>query len=266
MKRNVMIPAAGCVLLLGAALLIREGLTSGFSSMDERESRSPSAFPSSHNGGSISESGFEVPSNSSDLPNDGQAPVEIADSLPATSPQNAQGAVDLHQPPSASRAGRPKPKHVLPDDSDDLAATLDEADLADMESEAPQSYQLPAVRLAHDVPLPAVILTLNEEQIDPENKTPQPIKDAMKSIVDKFYTNLAESAAEGDYVSKDPDGTLVVGKGPGVERAREEADQIYRALFGEEAYNRMTMNSVLESQLPIVDSTVVEPATGPAEP
>jgi hypothetical protein len=266
MKRNVMIPVAGCVLLLGAALLIREGRTPSFTSMDEKESRSPSAIPSTDNRISLSENPQEVRPHSDKMPDAAQEPVETAKSSPKNSPRNAQGAVSHPLASSAPRVKRPMAKNVLPDDSDEVSANLEETDLAGVESEATQSYQLPAVRLAHDVPLPAVILTLNEEQIDPENKTPKPIKDAMKSIVDKFYTNLAESAAEGDYVSKDPDGTLVVGKGPGVERAREEADQIYRALFGEEAYNRMTMDSVLESQLPVVDSSAEEPATGPAAP
>lgn len=261
-----MIPIAGCILLLGAALLTREGWAPSFSSMDEKDSRSPIAFPSTDNRISLSENPQEVRTDSHKMPDAVHEPAEIADFSSNDPSQPVQGAVKHAHTPSIPRAKRQMASDVLPDDSDEVSANLEDAELAGVEPEAPVSYQLPAVRLADDVQLPAVILTLNEEQIDPENKTPQPIKDAMKSIVDKFYTNIAESAAEGDYVSKDPDGTLVVGKGPGVERAREEADQIYRALFGEEAYNRMTMDSLLESQLPVVDSSVGEQDTSPAQP
>lgn len=234
--------------------------------MGEKKSRPTSALPSRDHGISLSENPQEIPTLADKMPAAADQAVKIADLSPNNQARPMEAVAKNPNAQAATRAKRPIASDVVPDDSDVISESVEEADFAEVEPETLASYQLPAVRLADDVQLPAVILTLNEEQIDPENKTPQPIKDAMKSIVDKFYTNIAESAAEGDYVSKDPDGTLVVGKGPGVERAREEADQIYRALFGEEAYNRMTMDSLLESQLPVVDSSVEGQDTSPAQP
>lgn len=115
----------------------------------------------------------------------------------------------------------------------------------------PNNSPLPAVRLADDVPLPAVILAIHTEQNDPENKRPQPVKNAMKVIVDTFYQDLAKAAAQGEQKSIDPDGTHVIGKGPPIDNARTRANDVYRALFGDAAYNQMTMNAVLDAQLPV---------------
>lgn len=149
-----------------------------------------------------------------------------------------------NQHSGTTTAGRPSPG----DDFQADPATTSKAE--SISSDTIVEVVLPAVRLADDVQLPAVILTLNQEQADPENTTPQPIKDAMKSIVDTFYQDLAKAALEGEHISQDPDGTYVIGKGNAVDRARDRANEIYRALFGEDAYNRMTMNAVLEAQIP----------------
>lgn len=149
-----------------------------------------------------------------------------------------------------SAAGPASRNQNLPDHTEDggsATRSAEEQDADDILVETP----LPAVRLADEVQLPAVILTLNEERVDPDNLTPQPIKDAMNSIVDTFYQDLAKAALEGEHAGQDPDGTYIIGKGSAVDRARDRANEIYRALFGEDAYNRMTMSAALEAQLPV---------------
>jgi hypothetical protein len=122
------------------------------------------------------------------------------------------------------------------------------------------------IQLAEDVKLPAVILAINAAERNPQNKMPAPVAAAMHGIVDTFYQELAESVAK-DVAEKKSEtsaettvaienDTVLIHPGPAVERARDHANQMYRALFGDAAYNQMTMNAVMESQLP------VEPVTG----
>lgn len=122
------------------------------------------------------------------------------------------------------------------------------------------------IQLAEDVKLPAVILAINAAERNPQNKMPAPVAAAMHGIVDTFYRELAESVAKDVAEKKsetsaettvaNENDTVLIHPGPAVERARDHANQMYRALFGDAAYNQMTMNAVMESQLP------VEPVAG----
>ncbi|MEI6196243.1 MAG: hypothetical protein WCS42_18140 [Verrucomicrobiota bacterium] len=127
------------------------------------------------------------------------------------------------------------------------------------------------IRLADNVKLPAVILALSDPNRDPEHKLPQPVLDCMQGIVDRFYQDLAASASNQSGTANKPpgtspdpaapvtaaDNTVVIEPGPAVDKARARANEMYRALFGDEAYNQLTMNSALEVQLP-----VAAPASG----
>lgn len=130
--------------------------------------------------------------------------------------------------------------------------------------------QLPVgVRLADDVKLPAVILALGlalgNPNRDPEHKTPAPIAAAMQGIVDRFYQELATSVRDqspaGSQASSDAadasgtgvggeENTVVIKPGPAVDQARARANETYRTLFGDEAYNRMVMNAAMEVMSP----------------
>lgn len=138
------------------------------------------------------------------------------------------------------------------------------------------------IRLADDVKLPAVILAINAAERDPQKNIPEPVKAAMRGIVDTFYRDLADSAAATqapNSTSKPPDSateapdsasqtpeptaaesvteddTIVIRPGPAVEEARERANETYRALFGDAAFDQMTMNALIESQLPAIPVT-----------
>lgn len=116
----------------------------------------------------------------------------------------------------------------------------------------------PGFQLADDVQLPAVILALSAAEKNPTKKVPEPIAAAMRGIIDTFYQDLAESARsaaaggnQATTLETAADGTVIIQKGPAVDRARARANETYRALFGADAFNRMTMNALLESQLPV---------------
>lgn len=135
------------------------------------------------------------------------------------------------------------------------------------------------VQLADNVKLPAVILAINAARKDPQNKLPAPVAAAMQGIVDTFYRDLAEGAAKsradtpveasGEQVASpaqtgestgetvaspniDASGieitedTIVIHPGPTVEQARDQANETFRALFGDAAYNQMTMKAMFE--------------------
>lgn len=241
MRPTLMHLSAAGILLVGLVILIRQpGPTEGLamsSVMSRRNSserntatQDPSS-PSQPNAGPalMPEAKTPVPQ-----PDDFSPQHSVAKPGPRTSPGASPRTTPLESNDSKHQASDSVSGNEIPGMADDVLVEI----------------PLPAVRLADDVQLPAVILTLNEERADPANLTPQPIKDAMNSIVDTFYQDLAKAAVQGEHVGQDPDGTYVIGKGSAVDRARDRANEIYRALFGDDAYNRMSMNAVLESQLP----------------
>lgn len=112
------------------------------------------------------------------------------------------------------------------------------------------------IRLADNVQLPAVIIALSNPNRDPNHKIPAPVAAAMQSIVDTFYQALtaaaqAQAAAGKAATAPGGDNTAVIQPGPAVDQARARANQAYRALFGDEAYNQLTLNAALEVKLPV---------------
>lgn len=101
-----------------------------------------------------------------------------------------------------------------------------------------------AIQLADNVQLPAVLMV----QDRPTTTTPQ-LAAAISGIGDAFYQKLAASTAPG--ATSGTQDSAVIEPGPEVAQARDLANETYRALFGDEAYNRQTMNSVIEVQLPV---------------
>jgi hypothetical protein len=64
-------------------------------------------------------------------------------------------------------------------------------------------------------------------------------------------TGAVPGVPAGETIEDSADGpTVVVTNRPEVEAARKRADWRFKALFGSAAYNRMTMNSLLETRLP----------------
>lgn len=108
------------------------------------------------------------------------------------------------------------------------------------------------IRLADNVQLPAVVLAINAVENNPQSTLPEPVAAAMHAIVDTFYQDLAESSRQnGSVTSPDEEGTVVIQPGPAVESARARANETYRALFGDDAFNRLTVNTALEVRIPV---------------
>jgi hypothetical protein len=124
-----------------------------------------------------------------------------------------------------------------------------------------QAASPPGLRLAPDVRLPAAALPVDFEM------TPL-AEQALKVIIDDYYRDLAaglaphlDAAGNGKQPVDNMDGpvietgengekTVVVPNGAVSEYARNRADARFRALFGNAAFNRMTIQSALESRLP----------------
>lgn len=176
------------------------------------------------------------------------------------------------QKPSGAKVGQPAntvkrgakndPARVVADGQaaqnlDDIAG--DVAPRPNATSSTPKSGSVPkGIRLADSVKLPAVILAINAAEKDTQTKIPAPVAAAMHGIVDSFYRDLADSAEKGDPdTNPEASGaesgtkdTVVIHPSPEVELAREKANETYRALFGDAAYDQMTMRALMEAQLP----------------
>jgi hypothetical protein len=127
------------------------------------------------------------------------------------------------------------------------------------------------IQLGQDVRLPAALMNQsgNDLLID-ERSDSTKVTAAVEQIANSFYRELAGLAlapATAEDVPVDPqhelsestdDGnTVVIATGSQVEEARERADEIYRVLYGDDAYNRYSIGSAVEVRLPadIVEST-----------
>ena len=108
-----------------------------------------------------------------------------------------------------------------------------------------------AFRLGSDVRLPAALM----HQAMATATTPA-IATASQGIIDSFYQEISTHARDGmaeEQVNSPQatnDDTRIVPAGPDADKARGRADETYRALYGNEAYNRHSINSALEVRLP----------------
>ena len=119
---------------------------------------------------------------------------------------------------------------------------------------------LPAIQLADDVRLPAALMPHDTSKESPV------VAAARAAIGDRFYRELQEIAAKDsvtdpatkdsaakDSAAKDSAAeptTVVIHQSPATENALKRANEEYRALFGDEAFNRKTMDTQLEVKLP----------------
>jgi hypothetical protein len=112
------------------------------------------------------------------------------------------------------------------------------------------------IRLAPDVRLPVAAMPLNF-------KVSPVAKKAIDQIVKDYYRELASpppseqggdsNASSAGLIEQSENGELtrVITNGPAVDAARKRADYRFKALFGNDAYNRMTMNTLLEARMPV---------------
>ena len=107
--------------------------------------------------------------------------------------------------------------------------------------------RLPAVQLAGNAKFPAVFMARVLPVADGDDAVNPAVKAAHEAISGKFYQDLAVNSTPVDPA--DDDGTVVIGSGPVLEGASAHADEQFRSLFGNEAYNRHAMDSAREVML-----------------
>lgn len=112
------------------------------------------------------------------------------------------------------------------------------------------------LRLAPDVRLPVAAMPLNF-------KVSPVAQQAINQIVQDYYREIAEGLpteqsggahASNDGLIEEPETgelTRIVTNGPTVDEARERADYRFKALFGNDAYNQMTIRTLLEARTPV---------------
>ncbi len=110
---------------------------------------------------------------------------------------------------------------------------------------------LPAIQLAEDVRLPAALMPHQTA-----NESPA-VTAARIAIGERFYRELQEivaNQAPADAAVQAPvdaAATTVIHQSRATENALRRANEEYRALFGDEAFNRKTMDTHLEVKLPV---------------
>jgi hypothetical protein len=152
-------------------------------------------------------------------------------------------------------------------------ADTNPADISDTHSTIPDGPQDMgstqagrAIQLAENVRLPAAFMAQSEPEMAALTISTNAVAAANLAITDSFYQQLAAGVAAQPAPAAHPEAnrsgmmpvtptpgtedTTVIPPGPEVASARESADELYRALFGDEAYGRMTLHSALEVRLP----------------
>lgn len=104
------------------------------------------------------------------------------------------------------------------------------------------------IRLGNDVRLPAALM----HQATATVATTPEIAAARQGIIDSFYQELSTHAAGPQLNSPivGAESINIIPTGQDTDAARKRADEAYRALYGNEAYNRHSINSALEVRLP----------------
>lgn len=127
----------------------------------------------------------------------------------------------------------------------------------------PGSEASPAIQLGANVQLPAALMAQGTWASNPSLANSPAAMAANEEIVNSFYRELSERLSEipptpnGESPAQPPasglqtvDATLIVSEGPIIQDVRERANQRFRTLYGNEAYNRLMMNAAIESSLP----------------
>ena len=241
MRSKHLILAGSGLLVLSAFLITRPTGPDARSAAVAHTSAEPTTRPTT-NPSAAKPHNVELPAGQSSRrertgASEAASPIGVPTREPQTAETRSSTETQVH--PQLSTTGQP------------AAQAGTEVDVPDSATPAP------AIQLSEKVKLPAVILALNAAQRDPDKKISQPIAAAMHAIVDTFYQDLAESVRKPS--SHDPvvvrgetavSDTILIEPGEAVDRARDRANDTYRVLFGDAAYNQMTMSALLESQIP----------------
>lgn len=191
----------------------------------------------------------------------GTAPAPGGDS----SPDISTGNDATEEPAQAAAAAKPEQRQSIVSEPLNTGTkgnhsayrpAAEENPAALKREESAQTQAPIGLRLAPDVRLPLAAMPLDI------NVSPVAQK-AREQIVQDYYQEIASvlladqsgnSPASEDGLIEEPETgelTRVVTNSPEVEAARRRADNRFKILFGNKAYNRMTMNTLLEARTPV---------------
>ena len=109
------------------------------------------------------------------------------------------------------------------------------------------------IQLAENVRLPAAVMALAEITKPTAAPVPPAVAAAQREIVEKFYQEIAAEMARPNIFPTpelEEATTVVISPSKTVADARHRADEQYRTLFGDAAYNRQGISSAIEVRLP----------------
>ena len=116
-----------------------------------------------------------------------------------------------------------------------------------------------AIRLSNDFRLPAAILAAAARRAEPSpNAIPAPIAAMSETLIANFYQSLATEVSRYDESSVEIDpvtgeSTRVIEPNAMTDGIRKQSDELYRSLYGNEAYNQFLRQSAIERTLPTTD-------------
>ena len=109
------------------------------------------------------------------------------------------------------------------------------------------------IQLAENVRLPAAVMALAEIAKPTAEPVSPAVTAAQQEIVEKFYQEIAAEMARPNILPTpelEEATTVVISPSESVDDARHRADEQYRTLFGDAAYNRQGISSAIEVRLP----------------
>lgn len=248
-SRQIRLTAATCLLLAGALIYglnltkpeIARDVPAPSSGGSPRSASSPSPFSNILAAGPRS-----------------RRPAETTHPIgdPSVAKRDVAPPRSTPRPMARTGPGAATPRRIGQPDRDALGTTLDEP-LDQAVANVPAAQPPVGLRLAPDVRLPVAAM--------PHDLKITPIaQQALEQIVVDYYRDLAaglKSHPSGDSADAIPapiiaepgtgELTQIVTNGPATDAARERADYRFKALFGNAAYNRLTMKAVLEAHLSV---------------
>lgn len=182
-----------------------------------------------------------------------------------TVPTTSKRAGSESVTPQARRTPENGRSSVPRDPGSEVSATREDHPEMAARTAGPQSRPgFPrAIQLAANVQLPAAVMAKGTWAANPSLANSPTAMAANEEIVNSFYRELSERLSEPpptrngessteppatDSQAADPT-TVVVTEGPIIQDARERANQRFRTLYGNEAYNRLIMNAAIEPTL-----------------
>lgn len=247
-----------------ASIVLAGGLFYALSLVNQRPSPAPTpAAPISAKPGKRTTGIVPAPVNG--------ASVDTSTGNDATG-ETAQVAADVVAGPGGTAAkpeqrltAVPQPLKIRSEGNQSASRSKAKEDPTAVNREEPAKSKAPiGLRLAPDVRLPVAAMPLHF------NVSPVAQK-ALEQIVEDYYrelaspptqpqptdpsgkTNPAVAPATPDVIEESENGELtrVITNSPAVDAARKRADYRFKALFGNKAYNEMTMNTLLEARTPV---------------